>query len=159
MCSEWSVGIDVISSAVDNGWQVSKIKIEHRTWKLLPFLLARPRCRSFSCTTFSPPSYVVDFNGPSRASFSCWTLVALGKPITMMRPRSNSAAQCAKILYDKTILPGLASTFNIIGPWLTLPVLSSNTAVLCMLGYRWTITLSIYSLSNVLSIDPRGRTA
>jgi hypothetical protein len=34
MSIEWSVGINVIAGAIDNGWQVSEIKIEHRTWKL-----------------------------------------------------------------------------------------------------------------------------
>jgi hypothetical protein len=74
-------------------------------------------------------------------------LKAFGKPMIMISPCSNRASRCTNICSDKTILPGPASNFKTTGPGLSLPVSSSNTAVLCMFGYKGTITVLMHSFN------------
>ncbi len=50
------------------------------------FLLSSPLSLNFCCTTFSPHEQAADLNGPYKLSISCWTLVALGMPMTMIKP-------------------------------------------------------------------------
>jgi hypothetical protein len=62
--------------------------------------------------------------------------VALGKPMTIVNPCSNSSSLFAKTISDYTILPGPASSLKINGPWFSFCVVSLNTAVLFIFGYK-----------------------